>query len=159
MREYVGVTKRFWALTIDSIVLGLIAAVVFFGIIGSEDIVNNEPVIWILLRLIYAAYYIILPVILGGTIGKRLLRFRIVDSEGNRINLMRSIIRYTPFLVILAVEIVTEDLGYGNRMLHFMMNTIVLVFYIVEASVLERSDRKQSIHDSMASTFVVYDMK
>lgn len=147
--NYVELSKRFWALLID--VIFLIVVVVFFTVVVMEGIYST-----FIVRILFTSYFVVLPPIFGGTFGKRLFHFKIVSSDGKNINLISSVVRFLPFVfVILLREFLIND---SNIMLiEFIASWIPTAFYLVEAIVVSRSDCRQSLHDQIARTYVVYD--
>jgi uncharacterized RDD family membrane protein YckC len=77
-------------------------------------------------------YFIIMPVTsMQGTLGKAVLGLKITDHDGGRISILTSIGRY---------------LGY------ILSAIILLIGYMM----VGWTERKQGLHDKLASTYVVY---
>jgi len=127
-----GFWVRFGALLIDSILIGILVAMVSFLITGGSDDENVKSI----LRFLYS---LLLPIFWGGyTVGKRLcgIKIRKVDDQtppGLGTMLLRN---------ILAGFIYALTLGIGLIISAFMVGT--------------REDRR-AIHDFIAGTEVVHD--
>ncbi|GAA0385473.1 RDD family protein [Paenibacillus motobuensis] len=127
-----GFWVRFGALLIDSIIIGILVAIVSFLITGGSDDENVKSI----LRFLYS---LLLPIFWGGyTVGKRLcgIKIRKVDDQtppGLGTMLLRN---------VLAGLIYALTLGIGLIVSAFMVGT--------------REDRR-AIHDFIAGTEVVHD--
>ncbi|AZS16540.1 RDD family protein [Paenibacillus lutimineralis] len=127
-----GFWVRFGALLIDSILIGILVAMVSFLITGGSDDENVKSI----LRFLYS---LLLPIFWGGyTVGKRLcgIKIRKVDDQtppGLGTMLLRN---------VLAGLIYALTLGIGLIISAFMVGT--------------REDRR-AIHDFIAGTEVVHD--
>ena len=127
-----GFWVRFGALLLDSILIGILVAMVSFLITGGSDDENVKSI----LRFLYS---LLLPIFWGGyTVGKRLcgIKIRKVDDQtppGLGTMLLRN---------IFAGLIYALTLGIGLIISAFMVGT--------------REDRR-AIHDFIAGTEVVHD--
>ncbi len=139
--EYAGFGIRFLAWLIDSLVLlflsfiiglifGFVVAFIFtlFGL--NNDLLINS--IGNLLGFVVGLLYFTLfwSSKFQGTPGKILLGLKVVDANGNRINYSTAVIRY------LSTILSSLLLGIGYLMIIF-------------------DDKKQALHDKLASTYVV----
>lgn len=152
MPEYQGVGKRFFALVIDTIILGILFWVfvkVFSGTyvggcssgfsIGSKITINNNVTFYGLCGLpaqlyflVLFAYQVVLEWKFGGTPGKLAIGMRVIKSTGEALDfkasLIRNILRIVDFLPF---------------------------FYLVGAISIWNSTTKQRIGDRVAKTVVV----
>jgi len=133
--NYVGFGIRFIATSIDSIIF-----FIAFWIVGRFFIYLPLSLIKITLISIAvniiteAIYEIFLTSKYGGTVGKLLMKCKVVDSKGNNISISDSIIRYfSKWLSTLA-------LGVGYLMIIW-------------------DNKKQGLHDKIAETTVAKDVK
>jgi len=113
---------RFLAIVIDGFVLGLIAAILFGA--GREA----GGIIGFVVGLVYNWYFWTRQA--GQTPGKRIMKLRVVKTDGSAINDTDAIIRY---------------IGY-------YINTAVLMLGWLWAFF---DDRGQGLHDKIAGTMVV----
>ena len=128
---YVGVGLRFVAVIIDSVILmavGWLLATVFGGASSSGFELNGAPAL--LLFLIGFGYYIVLEVVLGGTLGKLVVGIRVYTVDGQPISWGASVIRNL-------LRIVDGFFGY-----------------LVGAIFVWTSDQKQRLGDRAAKTVV-----
>lgn len=137
--RYAGFWIRLLASLLDGLII-MAAGVVIMGITGVPmknifDFLNLElegfewqQFLYVLLSIAYA---VVLPATsLQGTLGKSLLGLKIIDKEGERISIMRSI----------------------GRVLSQIVSAIILyIGYIMIAF----HPQKRGLHDIMAGTFVV----
>ncbi|HVB62436.1 MAG TPA: RDD family protein [Ktedonobacteraceae bacterium] len=135
--KYVGVGRRFLAILIDSVILGVIDYVVSLAFGGMRTTGGSVSVSLtgfplLIVALIPVLYYIVLEATMGGTLGKMLLGIRIVTVDGSHI-------------------------GWGASIIRNLLRIIdVLPFaYIVGAILIWTSPRKQRLGDRAAHTVVV----
>lgn len=119
MDNYAGFWKRFAAILIDGIILGVIN-----GILGKL----STGYISILTSWVY--YAVCESSSAQATIGKMVLGIKVTDLDGNRISFGRATGRY-----------------FGK-----MISALILMIGFIMAGFTER---KQALHDMIASTLVV----
>ncbi|TVP83287.1 MAG: RDD family protein [Alkalicoccus sp.] len=129
-RKYIGFKKRFAAFMIDYLPISIIFMTIAYNV-GGTFIVENVPEVYSFYMAALALYFIIFPVTpMQGTPGKYILNIKIINHAGNRISLIRSIVRFLG-------EIVSYTLfGLGYIMI----------------AVLKKST---GLHDLLAGTYVV----
>jgi uncharacterized RDD family membrane protein YckC len=107
-----GLPRRFGAYFFDSVIITLVVAVVFYTILGFDDalaqflrsapedtearirFLAERSLIRNIAMVLYLAYATLAEASpLEGTIGKWLLSIRVVDADGRRIDLRRSVVR------------------------------------------------------------------
>lgn len=159
-----GFWTRLGALVIDGLLLGLFGLVLgyFFG----DQFAQMESwgrLVGFGIGLIY--FGVMNSALLGGqTIGKKLLKIRVVDDKNNTIPLFRSMLRYIIFILPFTfngVYFTDKEMPYftdklmpyiGNYPLSFFM--LSGMFAIIYLYLFNRATR-QSLHDLMVGTFVV----
>jgi uncharacterized RDD family membrane protein YckC len=132
---YGGFWIRLVAWLIDAIILGVLGAIFgfIFGVIGNlggvreSTLVDTSRLIGFVLGL---AYYVSLPPLVGATVGKLVLGYKIVGQDGRQIGPGRALGRY---------------LGY-------IVSAIVLCLGFIWIGV---DSYKQGWHDKIAGTYVV----
>lgn len=124
--EYAGFWIRFVAALIDGIIMSLVS-LISIAIFGVDSIATN--VVGLIAGITYHVYFLTSPK--QATIGKQLLNIYVVDTNYQKIDTSKAIIRY--FSQILSA-------------------LILLIGYIMAAF----DDRKQSLHDKIAGTYVIY---
>ena len=135
--QYVGVGRRFLAVLVDSILLGIVFGVMG-ALLGQSQVsggnvsVSLTGVPAMVTFVIFFLYFIVLEAALGATLGKLLLGIRVVDVEGSRISWGASIIRNILRIV--------DALPFA---------------YILGAILIWTSARKQRLGDRAAHTVVV----
>lgn len=151
-----GFWRRVGALVIDLMILGLLGLTLghFFG----DQFAQMESwgrLVGFGIGLIY--FGVMNSALLGGqTIGKKLLRIRVVDDKNNTIPLFRSMLRYIIFTLPFTfngVYFTDKEMPYiWNYPLSFFM--LGGMFAIIYLYLFNRATR-QSLHDLMVGTFVV----
>lgn len=145
--QYAGFWVRVLAQVIDSIVLGIVyvpiqiamvlLAIPLLGDMSTTSNVNEGPMIigYLILLFLYLgvsfAYIIMMPASkFQGTFGKKIMGIKIVDEDGGRISVRKSILRY---------------LGMIVSGLTFYIGYIMVAFH----------PQKRALHDIIAKTHVV----
>lgn len=135
--QYVGVGRRFVAVLVDSILLGIVFGVIgaLFGQFqasGGSVSVSLTGVPAVLTFVIFFLYFVVLEAALGATLGKLLLGIRVVNVDGSRISWGASILRNILRII--------DALPFA---------------YILGAILIWTSPRKQRLGDRAARTVVV----
>jgi len=128
---YSGIGKRLFALFLDYFIVSLIGALLFF--VSKTYVVQtlDEGSLFSFINVTALFYFILLESsFLQGTLGKTIMKIKVVNSDGNRLSLFNSVGRF--FGKLLSVL----TLGIGFFMMLFTKN-------------------KQSLHDKLANTYVV----
>lgn len=134
---YKGVWPRFFAMLLDGVILGvplsILMMVVFRDQMEAMAYGNTGAMMgpYMLMMLISLAYSLLLEAN-GGTLGKTILGMKIVDAQGNKPGLGKSIVRNL-------LRIVDAIPG----------------FYLVGVIAVASSATKQRIGDKVAGTYVV----
>ena len=134
--DRVGVGPRALALIIDSLIFGLGACGVLLIVAlgsGGEFETTGGPA-WIvngLFTLIFLAYFVVLEATSGATLGKRVLKLKVVNVDGSPIEMREALIRN----VLRIVD------GF--------------FFYLVGAVLIWTNPNKQRLGDRVANTIVV----
>jgi uncharacterized RDD family membrane protein YckC len=130
--EGVGVGRRAVAIIIDMIVLGIIGWVLAMALGGATsdgfNLSGAPALIWFLVAL---AYYVVMEVQMGGTLGKLALGLKVVKEGGEKVDWQASIIR------------------------NILRIVDGIFFYLVGAIVVWTSKKKQRLGDMVAHTLVV----
>lgn len=84
--EYVGVGRRFLAVLVDGIILGVVLGIIAFALRGST--IGS-----VLVSVLGIAYLIVMEATQGATIGKKALGLRVVKLDGTPIGWGESIVR------------------------------------------------------------------
>lgn len=130
--EAVGVGRRAVAIIIDAIILMIVGWVLALGMGGSGPTgfaLSGAPaLIWFLIGL---AYYVVMEVKWGGTLGKKAMGLKVVKESGEPLDWQSSIVRN----ILRIID------GF--------------FFYLVGAIVIWVSKKKQRLGDMAAHTLVV----
>jgi len=143
--KYAGFWVRVLAMIIDGILLSIVFVPILRALFPADVVsyagmesgvynigMNLSNTASILYMLIVWIYFVVLTVLLGGTLGKMALKIKVVDEKGNKINWGQAILR----------EVVGK----------FISTIILLLGYIWVAF----DAKKQGWHDKIAKTYVVY---
>lgn len=142
---YAGFFSRLAAFLLDSILVGIglwiIKVPVWFIELAVGDSLLFKPILFtynifdVVYYLITAAYFVLMTYFCGATVGKFLMKIRVVDSEGQKLSFISVLIR--------------ETVG------RYLSAVIIYIGYIIAGF----DNCKQGLHDKIADTCVVYTYK
>jgi uncharacterized RDD family membrane protein YckC len=146
--EYASRLQRFIAFIIDVIVLAVIVGILTaIGIVEfsvSEEASTTDGLIQ---AIIVVAYYVILTVAFGATLGKMAMGMKVVDRDGNKAGagpvLIREVIARA--LGALLASVVGAGIGEAVGLAVAIIIVIMILF----------DERRQGLHDKIGGTFVV----
>jgi len=138
---YRGVLIRLGAFVIDFIALIIIAAILT-AIVGTESTVADylPPAVGFIYFVGFWSWR-------GQTLGKMVIRAKIVKSDGSTIGFGNAILRYLFYLVPFFAPI----LFFASRVSGY----VAMIGAIVGLIIIALSSRKQGLHDMIAGTYVI----
>jgi uncharacterized RDD family membrane protein YckC len=149
--RYGGFWLRLLAHLIDHVILGAIAAPLFFILVlpaivrvVHEAESNQEPSPELIVAIVSSVFVYILLAFVGqwlyealltssswqGTVGKRVLQLKVTDETGNRI-------------------------GFGRATGRFFAKILSSMFFCIGFIMVGLTDRKRGLHDMLAGTLVM----
>jgi len=164
--KYQTIGSRFVALIVDSIVL---IPLMLFGSYLAYYIGNSSLIIFAvntLFGLISVFYYILMHARYGQTLGKMLMKVKVVDISETPINLGQAAIRSLPQLIPVIVAIGFENPRglSGNssqwdvqlaESLNFLLTISILIWTVLNIIIALFGEKHRALHDYMAGTIVV----
>ena len=146
--EYASRLQRFIAFIIDVIIL-----LVIFGILSgigviefsvSEEANTTDGLIQ---AIIVVAYYVILTVAFGATLGKMAMGMKVVDRDGNKAGVGPVLIREVIARALGALLASVVGAGIGEA-IGLAVGIIIVIMILFD-------ERRQGLHDKIGGTFVV----
>jgi uncharacterized RDD family membrane protein YckC len=125
--QFQGIRIRFVALLIDTIILSLL-----IGVVGS--IFRSQTAGWafgLFSFLIFLTYFTYLEGSTGQTVGKMLMKIKVIRADGGKVDMKQA---------------------FTRNILRVIDGLLV---YLIGAILLWKSDKKQRLGDSIAQTVVV----
>ena len=117
----------------------------------------STNVVYLIVSIIY--YVVFQYLNKGQTLGKKLLKIKVVNKEGNTPSLYQMILRtfitnqiFTYLVTILLVLLATKEQFLS---LYQTLNSLATIFIIVSALMILYTNNLQGLHDKMAKTLVV----
>lgn len=117
----------------------------------------STNVVYLIVSIIY--YVVFQYLNKGQTLGKKLLKIKVVNKEGNTPSLYQMILRtfitnqiFTYLVTILLVLLATKEQFLS---LYQTLNSLATIFIIVSALMILYTNSMQGLHDKMAKTLVV----
>ena len=143
---YGGFWIRLLAHLIDHVILGVVAAPLFFILVFpamlrviNEAERNQEPSPELIVAIMSSVFIYVVLAFVGqwltssswqGTLGKRVLRLKVTDEIGNRI-------------------------GFGRATGRFFAKILSSMFFCIGFIMVGLTDRKRGLHDMLAGTLVM----
>lgn len=167
--NYIGFWPRLGALLIDGLIIGIpLAAATFYNILYLKS-----TILLIALSIIGASYKPVMEALYGATIGKKVLNIKVVNIELTNIGWKESLLRNifnllssTSSLIVSvmlftsagfeAVASYSEYAIYASEFSSTSLSLITGLLFIVDAIFMLTDDRKRTLHDRIANTYVVY---
>ncbi|PWQ95064.1 RDD family protein [Leucothrix pacifica] len=151
-----GFWRRLGALFIDSLILGLLGFLL--GLVFESTFVEMGQWGRIVGFVISVAYFGLMNSALfnGQTLGKKLLKIRVVDASNNSISLIKSLIRY----VILGTPFFLNALQFtGDNSPTFLIYPIYIIVFggllAIPYLYCFNTMTRQSLHDLIVGSYVV----
>lgn len=148
--EYASRLQRFIAFVIDVIILaviiGILSAIgiVDFAFTEEGELSRTDNLIQ---ALIVVAYYVILTVAFGATLGKMALGMRVVDVDGNKAGTGPVLVREIIARAVGGLLTVVVGASIG-QLVGFAVAVIIVIMILFD-------ERRQGLHDKVGGTFVV----
>jgi uncharacterized RDD family membrane protein YckC len=171
--EYGAFWPRVGALVLDSLILSPLAILMVVLVLYTSDPFLYYAVPSLAISLVYNVWLVRR---FGATPGKRILKMRIVMSDGAPVTLAAATVRYAPAFVLHAVAFLAwivasrhvgsdyDTMGYIRKMqtLHKhqpswygIQAAVTWIWWIGTAITLAANRRNRAIHDFVAGTVVV----
>ena len=146
--EYASRLQRFIAFIIDVIILAVIVGILTaIGIVEfsvSEEASTTDGLIQ---AIIVVAYYVILTVAFGATLGKMAMGMKVVDRDGNKAGAGPILIREVIARALGALLASVVGAGIGE-VVGLAVGLIIVIMILFD-------ERRQGLHDKIGGTFVV----
>jgi uncharacterized RDD family membrane protein YckC len=148
--------KRLVALLIDTILLGLVGLAL--GFLFERQFVEIGDLGRLIGFGIALIYFGLLNSVIGAgqTLGKRVMNIRVVNSENQTINIVKSSIRYSILSIPFFINGLELPSGAFNSIFVYLLSFILFggLFSIFYLFIFNRKTR-QSLHDLVVNTYVV----
>lgn len=164
---YASFAQRFYAFVIDCFVF------LPFNIWSQENLFNTKEMwIVVLIALAWCIYKPLMDWKFGGTIGKLVMKIRVLDGSGKGINLNQALLRFAPyFAVSLSTVLSTYNLlntpgfeqvvdfesaqEFGEQTSGGLGVVLTYFFYLFSVSSIFLDEKKQAVHDRIANCYCV----
>jgi len=142
---YAGFFSRLAAFLIDSVIVSVGLLIVKLPVwlikMAIGESILFQPFLFqftifdVIYYLLTVCYFVLMTYYCGATVGKHLMRLKVVDTEGEKLSLVKVLIR--------------ETIG------RYLSALIIYVGYILAAF----DPSKQGLHDKIADTYVIYEQR
>jgi uncharacterized RDD family membrane protein YckC len=158
MDKYETFGRRIIAAILDSLIfipIG-IGVPIFFFIVGINPGLLGSAIA----GLISAFYYILMHYYRGQTLGKMVMKVKVLDDSETPLNFGQAIVRSLPQLLIpmFAISFSTADRAAYEDSIAFWASLVyvfTILFFFANVLVCLASDKKRALHDFLAGTIVV----
>ena len=161
MEKYRTLVPRFWALILDAVLLLPLAIV--------EEMVKSagfsQPLKWSLffiISLAYITYFIVMHGLFGQTVGKMLMKVKVLDFSEAPVKFRQAILRDAPQIFFTAGSFIflyplTQNDIDPNSPDYWINPFVILMLVWGVADVISAiaNDKRRSLHDYLAGTVVV----
>jgi uncharacterized RDD family membrane protein YckC len=161
MNQYETTGKRFWAGVIDGLILTVLANLRNY-LMNDGAFVYNEIII-IVFSLLEVSYGVLLHFFYGQTIGKMLMKIKVIDvSETGNITFTQSVFRdcfyilgFCVFVVLSFYAIIIGEVSPNVSMVFDWFQYVSLIWFIIEIVTCLFNQKHRALHDFIAGTVVV----
>lgn len=157
--KYSTFWPRFWAPSIDQLVLWPLVTFIPFLIVSS---LNSSPIqveyIYGISSLLYYPYSMYLHTAQGATVGKKVCKVRVVDAKNERpIKFRQALLReIIPALFIIGILIAgIIDYETGSETTLEWVGFTFAIWFILEIITMLTNRKRRALHDFIAGTVVV----
>ena len=149
--EYAGRLHRLIAAIIDGIIVLVITSILnAIGVMDTNPFDDTEAIAAmdsVIQAIVILAYYVVLTVTLGATLGKMALGMRVVGKDGNQAGVGPVLVREFVIRALgtFAALVLGETIG---GLIGFAVFIIIVILVLFD-------ERRQGLHDKIGGTFVV----
>ncbi len=156
MDKYDTLGSRVFAVFLDGLILMFASvAVLLFALSIGGWVAENAATLTALFSL---CYYVLLHYFFGQTLGKKLVKVKIVDISEKPINFGQSVSRSLPHLILVmfSISFSTDNGLYGqHEEMFWMLQCAVWIFSLVDFGFFLVNVKRRALHDFIAGTIVV----
>lgn len=161
MEKYQTLWLRFWALILDVILL-LPLVIITESIKTAGFSAAVKPVLFLLINLVQTIYFMVMHGVYGQTVGKMLMKIKVLDVSESPVKFRQAIIRDLPQLLstvgsfIFYYPLAPDEID-PNSPDYWKNPFFVLIFVWGVADLLSvlTNDKRRALHDYLARTVVV----
>ena len=173
---YPSVMQRAGAFLLDSIISFPITIVLLFAtrrINTNSNILYSGIIIQLLNCFMLNFYRIFFNVKFNGTPGKLICKFKIISEDGQHITWTAAVKRELIYIIVSIVYLILfyiaffmnrgeiETFGdatsiYSTSIFHNINTILMFIIYILDFGKAKSSPKRQTLHDKIAKTVVVY---
>jgi uncharacterized RDD family membrane protein YckC len=161
MEKYQTLWSRFWALILDVILL-LPLVIIAESIKSAGFSAEVKPVLFLITSLAQTTYFIVMHGFFGQTVGKMLMKVKVLDASESAVKFRQALIRDLPQLVSTVGSFIffyplSPDEIDPNSPDYWKNPFFVLIFIWGTADLLSvlTNDKRRALHDYLAGTVVV----
>jgi uncharacterized RDD family membrane protein YckC len=164
---YASFLQRLYAFLIDCIVF------LPFNLWSQHNLFNSKS--FTIVVLITATWCIYKPFMdwkFGGSIGKLVLKMRVVDATGKGVSLEQALLRFAPYFAVslstlfstymllqspdfAAITTLEELQNFNDTGTNGLALTITYFLYVTSVSTIFMDPQKQALHDKLANCYCV----
>ncbi len=161
MSKYRTFWPRFWAGVVDGLIflpLSLAASWV-----SPRAPIPLLAILYVVTGMMGVAYSVLLHGYYGQTLGKMLLRVKVLDVGESRLTMRQAVLRDSPLIVLCCIDIAFGTMyivGGGNPLragdaAPMMVNYAGLLWFLAEVVTMLTNRKRRALHDWIAGSVVV----
>lgn len=165
--EYASFWSRVGASLLDTLILLPVAVLNIYNVLDFKQL----P-LYVLLGFVGLVYKVFMEYKYSATLGKMIVKIRVINEEEENINLEQAVVRNVFHLFISVISFlaglylfvqpgfsgITTFMEYGLALQegpHQLISQMANVLFFVSCLFVVFRDNRQALHDSMAGTYVV----
>ncbi|MGB7068349.1 MAG: RDD family protein [Pyrinomonadaceae bacterium] len=160
MNKYHTFGPRFWALVLDSILLLPL---------GIADSVASEMTggysrlgLSISITIVYITYFVVMHAVFGQTVGKMLMKVRVLDLSESKMRPVQALLRSLPELMLSLASVAfmfffipRESIVDPAEFWRNPFQILMLLWAMADITVFFINDKRRALHDMIAGTVAV----
>lgn len=156
MNKYQTFFPRLGALLLDAVLL-LPLAVLADWLAGTELSESSKAAAAIAINFVNIFYFIILHAVYGQTVGKMLMKVKVLDVAETKLRFTQAVIRDVPQLLFVSASLIpaiNQDFGIPDAPLN-PVAIAVLIWGLADIAVFFATPKHRALHDLIARSVVV----
>lgn len=159
MEKYQTLGKRFWATFLDSVILMPVNLIFTVLTVVVSSSATGVAISSAAIGLISVSYYILMHFYFGQTLGKMMMKVKVLDDSEVSINFGQAIIRSLPQLIPVMFTVSFSTADQASDPSATVVGSLIYggtsIFWLADVIVFLANAKHRALHDFIAGTIVV----
>jgi uncharacterized RDD family membrane protein YckC len=151
--NYVGFGQRVLSSLLDLVIF---LPYLIICLIVEKYLSSAKLITLLLCNVFYYSLIVFLIVKYGGTPGKLIRKFKIVNSEGKNLSVIQAVMRNIINIIINVASLLITYSILKNTVFD-SISTFLSLFVLIDVLVITMNYKKRAIHDYIAGSYVILD--